>query len=65
MSFDYSKAFDEVRDKRFPKIVVSEAAYPKSADVTPPARIDFAEIFAGVNIRDQKAARDVMVVGVN
>ncbi|MBB2749780.1 UNVERIFIED_ORG: hypothetical protein GGI57_000446 [Rhizobium aethiopicum] len=65
LSFDYAKAFDEVRDKRPPKIVLSEAAYPKSADVTPPARVDFAEIFDGINVRDQKAARDVMVVGVN
>jgi len=65
VSFDYAKAFDEVRDKRSPKIIIGEAAYPKLADASQPVRIDFAEIFDGISASNQRAARDVLVVGVN
>lgn len=64
VSFDYAKAFDEVRDKRSPKLIISDADYPKSEDVIAPARVEFSEIFDGLSAKEQKAARDVMVVGV-
>lgn len=65
ISFDYARAFDEVRDKRSPKIVIGESGFPKLADLTPAVRLEFTEIFDGINIKDQKAARDVLVVGVS
>ncbi|MFC5760460.1 NACHT domain-containing protein [Rhizobium sp. GCM10022189] len=64
VSFDYAKAFDEVRDKRSPKIVISEDAYLKSSGATPSARIEWAEIFDEIGTRDQNVARDVLAVGV-
>jgi hypothetical protein len=64
VSFDYSRAFEEVRDKRSPKIVLSASSFEKLTDPAPPARLEFTEIFEGINIKDQKAARDVLTVGV-
>lgn len=64
VSFDYARAFEEVRDKRSPKIVIAASGIEKLADPAPPARLEFAEIFQGINIKDQKAAREVLTVGV-
>ena len=64
VSFDYVRAFEEVRDKRSPKIVIAASSLEKLADSSPPARFEFAEIFDGINMKDQKAARDVLTAGV-
>ncbi len=64
VSFDYARAFEEVRDKRSPKIVIAASSLEKLADSSPPARFEFAEIFDGINMKDQKAARDVLTAGV-
>lgn len=64
ISFDYARAFDEVRDKRLPKIVISGSAFQKDTDSPAPIRIDFAEVFEGIGTKDQKAAKDVLSVGV-
>lgn len=64
ISFDYARAFDEVRDKRLPKIVISGSGLQKETDSPAPVRIEFAEVFEGIGAKDQKAAKDVLSVGV-
>ncbi|PDS66160.1 hypothetical protein CO653_10320 [Rhizobium anhuiense] len=64
VSFDYSRAFDEVRDKRSPKIVIAASSFEKLTEPALPARLEFNEIFEGISVKDQKAARDVLTVGV-
>ena len=62
--FDYGRAFEEVKDKRLPKIVIGGPGPQTDSDAPATVRIEFSEIFDGVSLSDQKAAREVLTIGV-
>jgi len=64
VSFDYVRAFEEIKDKRSPKIAISTSNFVILPEANPPARFEFAEIFDGVGAKEQRAAFDVLTVGV-
>lgn len=64
ISFDYTRAFDEIRDKRAPKIVVAGSGFQNGNDAPAAVRFEFGEVFEGFSAKDQKSALAVLTVGV-
>lgn len=62
IAFDVAKAFDEVQDKRSPKIVIGGVAQPPQTP--PPVRAEFIEVFEGIAPKDQNTALEVLRAGV-
>ncbi|NEK15042.1 NACHT domain-containing NTPase [Rhizobium leguminosarum] len=62
VTFDIARAYDEVKDKRPPKIDIEGNLQGLPELIQP--RIEFAEVFGGIGLKEQKAALDVLSVGV-
>lgn len=62
IAFDIAKAFDEVEDKRLPKIVIAETT--PALEARPRARADFFKVFEGVAIKHRNTALEVLRTGV-